>query len=106
MVVFIASVLGGGSQQMGTFLGYMIFGQKIGSNVNELQMDFFLSITTGFLFFIGLLMFQAAIGFSDTHYHHQGEGNKKMKLNHSSGATYLKWCCTNILLILASQAFK
>ena len=80
--------------------------KKTGSNVNELQMDFFLSITTGFLFFIGLLMFQAAIGFSDTHYHHQGEGNKKMKLNHSSGAIYLKWCCTNVLLSLASQAFK
>lgn len=106
LAVLITAILGGGSQPMGALLGYLIFGHKRDSSENELQMDLFLSITAGFLLFIGLQMFQTGVGFSDTHHHHQGEGNEEMKMNHSSGTTCLKWCCVGVLLILASQAFE
>lgn len=106
LAVLITAILGGNAQPMGALLGYLIFGHKTEANENELQMDFFLSVTAGFLLFIGLQMFQTGVGFSDTHHHHQGEGNEEMKNNHSSGTTCLKWCCAGVLLIVASQVFE
>lgn len=106
LAVLITAILGGGSQPMGALLGYLIFGHKTEANENELQMDFFLSVTAGFLLFIGLQMFQTGVGFSDAHHHHQGEGNEEIKNNHSSGTTCLKWCCAGVLLIIASQVFE
>lgn len=106
LAVLITAILGGGSQPMGALLGYLIFGRKPNTNENALQMDFFLSVTAGFLLFIGLQMFQTGVGFSDAHHHHHGEGNEEMKRNHSSGTTCLKWCCAGVLLIIASQVFE
>ena len=104
VAILITTVLGGGSQPLGALIGYFIFRGST-PREDEPNMDLLLSITAGFLLVIGLQMFQTGIGFSDGHHHHQGEGDKEMKQSHSSGTTCLKWCCTGVLLILASALF-
>lgn len=105
MAILITAILGGGSQPLGALIGYLMFKNKTPQDGNELQMDFFLSLTAGFLLIIGLQMFQTAVGFSDSHHHHQGEDNELMKSNHSSGTTCLKWCCLGVVLVLSSEIF-
>lgn len=104
VAILITAVLGGGSQPLGALIGYFIFKGSTPRD-HEPNMDFLLSVTAGFLLVIGLQMFQTGIGFSDGHHHHQGEGDEEMKQSHSSGTTCLKWCCTGVLLILASALF-
>ncbi|CAI4044443.1 Zn(2+) transporter ZRT3 SKDI_11G0460 [Saccharomyces kudriavzevii IFO 1802] len=104
IAILITAVLGGGSQPLGALIGYFIFRGSTPKD-HEPDMDFLLSITAGFLLVIGLQMFQTGIGFSDGHHHHQGEGDEEMKQSHSSGTACLKWCCTGVLLILASALF-
>ncbi|EJS42998.1 zrt3p [Saccharomyces arboricola H-6] len=104
MAILITAVLGGGSQPLGALIGYFIFRGSTPKD-HEPNMDLLLSITAGFLLVIGLQMFQTGIGFSDGHHHHQGEDDEEMKQSHSSGTNCLKWCCTGVLLILASALF-
>lgn len=104
VAILITAVLGGGSQPLGALIGYFIFRGSTPKD-HEPNMDLLLSITAGFLLVIGLQMFQTGIGFSDGHHHHQDEGDEEMKQSHSSGTTCLKWCCTGVLLILASSLF-
>lgn len=105
IAILITAILGGGSQPLGALIGYLMFRNKTSQGQNELQMDFFLSLTAGFLLIIGLQMFQTGVGFSDVHHHHQGENNELMKSNHSSGTTCLKWCCVGVVLVLSSRIF-
>lgn len=104
LAVLITVVLGGGSQPLGALIGYLIFKDKPKTDTG-LEMDFYLSITSGFLLVIALQMFQTGIGFSDGHHHHEGEDNAQIAENHSLGTTCLKWCCAGALLIIASSMF-
>lgn len=106
LALLITSVLGGCSQPLGALIGYLIFKDRKGDNSGKPHMDAYLSITAGFLLVIGLQMFQTGIGFSQGHHHHEGEGDKEIKENHTSVNTCLKWCCIGVLLILASGLFK
>ncbi|EDO18529.1 hypothetical protein Kpol_2001p34 [Vanderwaltozyma polyspora DSM 70294] len=106
--ILITTVLGGGSQPLGALIGYWIFRNKDKDSndpESDLRMQFFLSLTAGFLLVIGLQMFQTGIGFSDGHHHHDGEQDEEVKENHSLGTTCLKWCCIGVVLILASGLF-
>ncbi|SCV03440.1 LANO_0G04148g1_1 [Lachancea nothofagi CBS 11611] len=100
--ILTTAVLGGGSQPLGALVGYLIF-KKTGSQ--ELHINFLLSITSGFLFVIGLQMFQTAIGFSDSHHHHREISEETDDEPHSLATTCLKWCCFGVVLILASGLF-
>lgn len=107
--LIITTVLGGGSQPLGAFLGlewYKHTKSDHSPEYLEAKMDFLLSITAGFLFVISLQMFQTAVAFSDTHHHHEGEDDVAIKEQHSSGITCLKFCCVGVLLILGSSALQ
>ncbi|SCW03163.1 LAFE_0G04346g1_1 [Lachancea fermentati] len=99
--VLIASLLGGGSQPLGACLGYFLLR---GNQSKEIHVNFLLSLTSGFLFVIGLQMFQTAIGFSDSHHHHQNDASPSE--NHCLATTCLKWCCLGALLIIGSGIFS
>lgn len=99
--ILTASVLGGGSQPLGALIGYFIFKN---TGAKELHINLLLSITSGFLFVIGLMMFQTAVGFSDSHHHHNDQGRSPDE-THSLATVCLKWCCFGVLLILGSGLF-
>ena len=99
--VLTASILGGGSQPLGALIGYLIF-KHTGSA--ELHINFLLSLTSGILFLIGLQMLQTAIGFSDSHHHHDVHDPNDVE-PHTLATTCLKWCCLGAFLILGSGLF-
>lgn len=106
VAILVTIVLGGCSQPLGAFIGYLIFKDKnIDPNYHP-HMDLYLSITAGFLLVIGLQMFQTGVGFSQGHHHHQGEAEQELRENHSVGTTCLKWSGAGVLLVLASGLFK
>lgn len=106
MALLVTTVLGGCSQPLGAFLGYLVFKDKNVDPNHHPHMDLYLSVTAGFLLVIGLQMFQTGVGFSQGHHHHQGEAEKEVRENHSVGTTCLKWSGAGILLVLASGLFK
>ncbi|CCE61355.1 hypothetical protein TPHA_0A02730 [Tetrapisispora phaffii CBS 4417] len=104
--ILITAVLGGGSQPIGALIGYLFFRNKEGSDLDgSISMDFFLSLTAGFLLVIALQMFQTGVGFSDNHHHHGDDDDSETIEEHSLGTTCLKWSCFGVLLILASGIF-
>ncbi|SCV01676.1 LAMI_0G13014g1_1 [Lachancea mirantina] len=99
VAVLVTIVLGGGSQPLGALLGYLSFHY---SGAREVHVNFLLSLTAGFLFVIGLQMFQTAVGFSDGHHHHDTDESMK---DHALGTVCLHWCCAGVLLILSTGLF-
>ena len=106
LALSVTTLLEGGSQPLGAFIGYLIFKNKRVDPGHQPHMDLYLSITAGFLLVIGLQMFQTGVGFSQGHHHHEGEAEKELRENHSLGTTCLKWSCAGVLLVLASGLFK
>lgn len=134
--VVLISILGGGTQPLGAFLGYLIhkfYMDREGSNqhglihwisnhTEEVNISL-MSVTSGFLFVIALQMLQTAIGFSDAHDHHTGKeeiaskssndnsgsdelGNDLHEPDHTFGTNCVRWACFGAALILASGIFS
>ncbi|KAL6933639.1 uncharacterized protein HGUI_02678 [Hanseniaspora guilliermondii] len=132
--VVLISLLGGVTQPLGAFIGYLIYNAYMkkqkdsttgiihwisqnSSTVNILLM----SVTSGFLFVISLQMLQTAIGFSDSHDHdHSDVNGDQMDVNdgtdelghdfsdshHTFGTNCVKWACFGGFLVLVSGVFS
>lgn len=132
--VLLISLLGGITQPLGAFIGYLIYNAYMkkqkdsttgiihwisenSSTVNIMLM----AVTSGFLFVISLQMLQTAIGFSDSHDHdHYDDNAHQMDANngadvlghdlgdsqHTFGTNCVKWACFGGFLILVSGVFS
>lgn len=132
--VLLISLLGGMTQPLGAFIGYLIYNaymkkQKdsttgiihwISENSGTVNI-LLMSVTSGFLFVISLQMLQTAIGFSDSHDHdHYDDSADQMDANegadelghdlsdshHTFGTNCVKWACFGGFLILVSGVFS
>ncbi|SCU87481.1 LADA_0E04258g1_1 [Lachancea dasiensis] len=100
--ILLTAILGGGSQPLGALMGYLIFKQ---TGSQEINIEFLLSVTSGFLFVIALQMFQTAIGFSDSHHHHEVNELDEEDQPHTLATVCLQWCCLGAFLVLATGLF-
>lgn len=134
--VVLISILGGCTQPLGAFLGYLIHKMYmsheglqdhgllhwISENSNMVNI-LLMSVTSGFLFVIALQMLQTAIGFSDSHNHdyknkadptdsssdNSGSdelGNDLHNVDHTFGTNCVRWACFGAGLILLSGIFS
>ncbi|XBW37259.1 hypothetical protein QEN19_002842 [Hanseniaspora menglaensis] len=132
--VVLISLLGGMTQPLGALLGYFIHTMYMDHENNnesgflhwisvnsELVNLLLMSVTSGFLFVIGLQMLQTAVGFSDSHDHDipsissdsgsnssQSDemGNDLHGVDHTFGTGCVKWACFGAAMILLSGIFS
>ena len=133
--VVLISLLGGITQPLGAFIGYLIYNtymkKQEDSNTgiihwisenSEVVNILLMSVTSGFLFVISLQMLQTAIGFSDSHVHEHHEddetddsdettgtdtlGHDFNESHHTFGTNCVKWACFGGFLVLISGIFS